>query len=238
MFRDIDIDERNVRLDDGFHLFLRDNYRSEVAAYQLGKLLGIDAIPPVVERVLFSKRGSLQIWVEKAMTEGKRLEKKLVPPDPHAWRRQLHMTLVFDNLVNNIDRNKGNLLIDGQWNVWLIDHTRTFGREQVLPKPKKIARCPRRLWERLTSTDDKTIRKVLSPYMGRYEIDALLKRRDIIIDLLKKRIETEGEKKVLFGEEDFVDEPVSPPDATDLRIAHSPLLLSVNVIPKGAKSSR
>jgi hypothetical protein len=30
----------------------------------------------------------------------------------------------FDQLIYNTDRNLGNLLIDGDWRIWMIDHTR------------------------------------------------------------------------------------------------------------------
>ena len=33
---------------------------------------------------------------------------------------------VFDELIANTDRNQGNMLIDKQWKLWLIDHTRGF----------------------------------------------------------------------------------------------------------------
>lgn len=211
VFRDIDVEYQKVRLDDGkFYLFLRDSFRSEVAAYRLGKLLGIDTIPPVVERRLFSRNGSLQLWVENAMTEAKRKEKKLNPPDARSWRRQLQTILIFDNLVNNVDRNMGNMLIDADWKVWMIDHTRTFGREQKLLTAKKISRCPRRVWERLNSLDDKTIRDAMTPYMGPFDIASLLKRRRLMIELLQKRIAAEGESKVLFNDDDPGSEPVVP----------------------------
>ena len=33
---------------------------------------------------------------------------------------------LFDQLIYNTDRNLGNLLIDKDWRLWMIDHTRAF----------------------------------------------------------------------------------------------------------------
>jgi hypothetical protein len=45
----------------------RDTYRHEVAAYELDKLLGLRLVPPVVERKIGKKKGSLQAWVDRAL---------------------------------------------------------------------------------------------------------------------------------------------------------------------------
>ena len=33
---------------------------------------------------------------------------------------------MFDNFICNKDRNAGNLLVDDDWNLYLIDHSRAF----------------------------------------------------------------------------------------------------------------
>ena len=60
------------------------------------------------------------------MDEGKRLKDKLQPPDTDLWNEQMQMVRVFDQLIYNVDRNMGNLLIGKTWRVWAIDHTRAF----------------------------------------------------------------------------------------------------------------
>ena len=62
------------------------------------------------------------------MTERTRLEEKREPPVEQQWKKQLQMMNVFDALVYNTDRNRGNMLITPDWKLWMIDHTRAFRR--------------------------------------------------------------------------------------------------------------
>jgi hypothetical protein len=212
VFRDVRVIKERVHLDDGsFVLYLRDDYRSEVVAYHLARLLRISGIPPVVERRVRNKPGSLQLWIENAMTEEKRHDGGISPPQPERWRRQIFTIRIFDNLINNNDRNLGNMLIDPDWNVWMIDHTRSFGREHVLIEPENLNRCPPWLWEQLTSIDDQTLVSAMRPYLGRFEMDAMLARRRKIVETIRQQMELEGESKVLFG---GYDDPV-PASADD-----------------------
>ena len=95
------------------------------------------------------QRGSLQIWVENADDETTRRKRNLEPPDLTRWSQQRATRIVFDALIYNRDRNQGNLLIDPDWNVWLVDHTRAFGVEARLDAPEKLTGCPAPVWERL-----------------------------------------------------------------------------------------
>ena len=56
---------------------------------------------------------------------------------------------VFDELIQNKDRNQGNILWTSDWTMWLIDHTRAFRLGQELLKPDDLTRCDRGLLERL-----------------------------------------------------------------------------------------
>jgi hypothetical protein len=178
--------------------FFRDSYIFECAAYELARLLGLDNVPPVVERRIQGVRGSLQIWVEGAMTEGTRLKKKLTPPDVPRWNRQIQIMRIFDGLVFNTDRNLGNIIIDRDWKVWMIDHTRAFRRHEELENPKGIRQCDRKLWQRLQALDAQETRQRLHPYLLDPEISALLKRRDRIVELIRQLIAEKGEDQVLF----------------------------------------
>ncbi len=88
-----------------------DSYKHEIAAYELDKLLGLDLVPPTVERTFGGTKGSLQLWVEGAMTEADRKQKKIAPPDPQAWNEQMYKVRLLHQLTDNTDfRNINNVL--------------------------------------------------------------------------------------------------------------------------------
>lgn len=182
-------------------MFFRDSYIFDLAAYELSRMLGMDNVPPVVERRLLGEKGSVQIWMENVMTETERQKKNISPPDLKRWNYQLYTMRVFDNLIYNTDRNMGNILIEKDWNVWLIDHSRAFRRYEEPNTPANLLRCERKLWERLQNLDPEEVRRRLKPYLRSVEIDALLKRRDKIVQLIRKLIAEKGEDQVLFDQE-------------------------------------
>lgn len=179
--------------------YLRDSYLSQVAAYELSQLLGMDNVPPTVVRASDGIEGSVQLWIEGAITEERRQQQGLEPPDYTLWGQRYSDMRVFDNLINNIDRNQGNLLVDAQWKLWLIDHTRAFGRDSALPQPETVRRCSRPLWEAIRGLDKSKIEQRLSSYLSAAEIRALIGRQQELIELLEQKISELGEERVLFN---------------------------------------
>lgn len=194
-------EDRRVSLGGKTVRFFRDSYRNQVAAYEMSRLLGISNVPPTVLRKMKGRKGSLQLWIENAMNEKdvSILDSSAIEENQKPKTSKLKSDMrVFDNLINNIDRNRTNILYDANWQLWLIDHTRAFGRETALPDTERLRRCSRPLWEKLRSLNDQRVYETLEPYMGKWEIRALLTRRDKIIEWLNARIEKEGEDNVLF----------------------------------------
>ena len=62
-------------------LDFQDSWRTEIAAYELDKLIGLGMVPATVERTIEGKHGSLQFWVTSKMNEEERLKKKISPAD-------------------------------------------------------------------------------------------------------------------------------------------------------------
>lgn len=177
----------------------RDAAIFEVAAYELSELLGIGRVPPAVVRSIDGAHGTVQIWMEQTTPEIELLEQgSLDPPDPARWNRQKGIMRVFDSLIANNDRNQGNLLIDSNWNIWLIDHTRAFKQSSELIDSDKLTGCERGLWASLQHVDESTIRERVEPYLGSREVRALMLRRDKLIRHLQKLIDKRGEDAVLF----------------------------------------
>ena len=176
----------------------RDSYESELAAYKINVILGLYNIPPTVYREVEGRSGSVQIWMENTTSEVDRRRKGTDPPDVTSWNRQSHNMRVFDNLINNIDRNQSNILIDEDWNLWLIDHTRSFAMDDSLPSPEKVSRCSRNLYNALKQMDEGLVRETLASILSEEEVDAFFVRRELLIKLLEDRVAEVGEAEVFY----------------------------------------
>lgn len=174
-------------------LDFEDTWRTDCAAYELDKLLGLGMVPATVERVISGERGSLTIWVENALTEQQRRDRNLLPPDPEAWSRQVFKMRMFDNLIHNIDRNLGNSLITDDWQLRLIDHSRSFRKATTLREPDQLARFSRSLLDAMARLEKSELRTRLGRYITVFQIDALLERRDRLLALAKKIAAERGE---------------------------------------------
>lgn len=58
---------------------------------------------------------------------------------------------VFTQLIADTDRNTGNLLIDADWKIWMIDFTRAFRHSRALAAPGDLQTCDRALLSKLRS---------------------------------------------------------------------------------------
>jgi hypothetical protein len=183
------IDERKLgvtTLAASTEMDFKDSWLFEVAAYELDKLLGLGMVPVTVERSYNGKKGSLQIWINDCIMESDRLKRKLDVPDPDAWNEQMFKVRVFDNLVYNIDRNLGNVLITPQWKVYMIDHSRAFKSSGALRTPKDLTRFSRSMMEKLEQLSAAAVNAACGKYLTPPEIKTMLERRDKIVALYSK----------------------------------------------------
>ena len=164
----------------------------------MNRILGLNNMPPTVYRSYNGKNGTLQLWAEGTMPDRERAEKNILPPEPAPWNHQMWDMRVFDNLINNVDRNQTNILIDPNWRLILIDHTQSFARDKTLPRPGQVIHCSRGLWHALRHLDVQTVRDRLDPYLDKTEIDALFVRQQVIIDRIRDLFIRNGEENVLF----------------------------------------
>ena len=169
-------------------------HNSEIAAYELDRVLGLDMVPPTVERRVGTDVGSVQLWVE-----GCRVIKDVdqsACPNPTEWAKQVLRQKVFDNLIANIDRNAGNILVDGEWNMVLIDHSRAFASDRM-PFEKQTTRVDRAFFEKLKALDEATVMKQVRPWlMSDGQARDILKRRDKIVAYFEKEARKRGEAAV------------------------------------------
>jgi hypothetical protein len=167
----------------------RDSWSFNVAGYKVDRLIGMNLVPPSVERRWNYKDAAFTWWLDDVMMdEEARLKQKSEPPNTNVWNQQMQMVRVFDELIANVDRNLGNLLITNDWRLWPIDHTRAFRTNRELKKPANVTRADRAVIERMKALDKETLRKATSRYLTTFQIDAILARRDAIV----KRLDSLG----------------------------------------------
>jgi hypothetical protein len=183
----------------GRELNFADSYHFNIAAYELACLLGIDDMVPVtVEREWKGRNGSLSWWVDVKMDEQERLEKGLRPPSTHLWNRQMYKVLVFSQLIYDTDRNVQNILISSDWRIWIIDFTRAFRTIRKIQDEKVLLKCERTLLAKLRGLPRAEVESAVGDHLTKWEIDALLSRRDQIVSHFDKLVAEKGESQVLF----------------------------------------
>jgi hypothetical protein len=186
------IDERQQQFTGsggGVEFDFRDSWTFNVAGYEVDRLIGMNLVPVSVERRWNYKDAAFTWWLDDVMMdEQERLKRKQEPPDVGMWNQQMQMVRVFDELIANVDRNLGNLIISKDWRLWPIDHTRAFRTNHELKKPANVTRADRGVIERMKALDKETLRKATSKYLTTFQIDAILARRDAII----KRLDSLG----------------------------------------------
>jgi hypothetical protein len=177
----------------------RDSYKFNIAAYEVAKLVGLgDMMPVTVERKYQGKTGSLSWWLPVKMDEAQRLQKKIVPPNPEAWNRQIYKMRVFAQLVYDTDRNLGNVLISEDWHLWMIDFSRAFRMRTDLENAANLVKCERQLLENLRKLDAGQVTEKTKGYLTQMEVKGIMARRDKIVAVFEKLIKEKGENQVLY----------------------------------------
>jgi len=194
-----------------------DRWRFEIAAYRLDVFLGLDMVPPTVERIFQGKKGSLQLWMEATVSLKNRMAGGPDAPAVglEAWNRKAYLQRVFDSLIANDDRNINNILIaDGDRLMILIDHSRTFrtaapydaalvyGAAGLLKardgSPYLFAQLPRAFVEKLRKMDARSVKEAVLGHLDNREVRALLGRRDLVLKEVDDLIRAKGEAAVLY----------------------------------------
>jgi len=188
-----------------------DNWKCEIAAYRLDKLLELNMVPPTVEKRFQGNRGSCMLMLENVINLRRKQEEKIKTPsyrmDP--LNKATYIQRAWDNLIANVDRNIGDVLYTKDWCMILIDHSRSFRSSKKYTKnlifdekykggPKLMKELPKAFVEKLKSLNFEQIRGAVGEYLSDEEINAVLARRDLIIEWLDKRIKELGEEKVLY----------------------------------------
>ncbi len=188
-----------------------EGWQYEIAAYEMDKLLGLNMIPPTVEREFQGEKGSLQFWVASEMSDLERMDKGIRIPKSHliSWNRHKYLARAFDCLIGNEDRTQQNIRYTKDWHTILIDHSRSFRSSRKFTrylvygkngiKGKKFFRqLPRKFVDKIDSLDFESISTVVGLYLTDKEIKAVLKRKELLLTEINEMIEENGEVNVLY----------------------------------------
>jgi len=188
-----------------------EGWQYEIAAYRLDKFLGLNMVPPTVEKKFRGRSGSCQLWIDTKMDIRTKVQQNIPVPEEHAisFERAGYLQQAFDNLIGNIDRHMGNVLITEDWRAILIDHSRAFRTEaqynkQLLFKDLSdeqnfiMKELPRTFVEKLKLLDFDLTKQIVGPYLNGEEIRKLIERKELLLEYIEKRIQKFGENAVLY----------------------------------------
>jgi hypothetical protein len=193
-------EEKTVYRVQGYTEFnFRDCYCFNIAAYRLAVLLGIDNVPMSVERTVDGRRAAMTWWIDDVvLTEEARRKSGAADPNPARFEHYRYRQRVFDELIQNRDRNLGNLLYTKDWTTWMIDHTRAFRLNRDLGKPAELLRIERPLYDSLKKLTAESLAAAVGTTLRRAEIEAVIARRDAILKTLDARMKQTSEGAVLY----------------------------------------
>jgi hypothetical protein len=187
----------------------RDSYKYNVAAYRVARMIGLDQTPPCVYREVDGQPASVCWWVDDVQfDEVKRREKKIEPPNPEYWTRQLNHIRVFDQLIDNTDRNQENVLIDKDWRLWMIDHSRAFRVTHKLRNPENLRRISQQMLDSMRKMTFEAANSDLRQFLTEPEIRSMLVRRELLLKLFSELVAEQGPEAV------YTDLPQKTPHVT------------------------
>jgi hypothetical protein len=160
-----------------------ESYKHEIAAYELDKFLGLGMIPPTVERTIDGETGAAVMWAAPTRSfkdlggvPGQGRIKGPPAARVAAWTQEITRAKMFDNLIGNIDPNLGNWLVDPEWHLILIDHTRAFTTTNRLYH--QLVAVDSELWAKMKALDEGALSRVVGAWLDKSAIEAILERRD------------------------------------------------------------
>ena len=170
----------------------KDSYKFNIAGWKLARLVDIeDMIPPSVRRSYGGMPASFTWWIDNfMMDEADRRAKNMEPPDSNAWNQENNVMQVFDQLISNVDRNQTNMVIDKDWHLWLIDHSRSFRVNKTLKDPSVLKAIDRNMLAKMKALDEPTLTKEFGSGVNKNEVRSLLARRDLIVKIFEAKGES------------------------------------------------
>ena len=193
-----------------------EGWQYEIAAYRLDKLIGLNMVPPAVEREFQGKRGALVLWAESKYSLLKMMETGVRIPDEAMdhTEKMKWLARAWDCLIANDDRTQQNVLYTADWRMILFDHSRAFrstaehtkrlvyGRNGIKMTaqgtPYLFRRLPRWFVEKIKTLTFEAIKGAVGTTLTDKEIRAILDRRELLLKEIADMVTEQGEAAVIY----------------------------------------
>ena len=169
-----------------------ESYKSEIAAYELDKLLGMVMVPVSVEKRWKGQTAAAILWLTP-IHPWKEMEAR---PKPAKWVRQVARMKMFDDFICNKDRNAGNLMVDDDWNLFLIDHSRAFITDKDLAV--KLEHIDPEVWNKILALDEPALTAAIGKWVEGGVVRSMLARREKMKAAIDKLVAANGEAAVFL----------------------------------------
>ena len=199
VFKTIDVKKPGIsQFARGSEMNFQDSWKCEIPAYVVDLMIGLRMVPATVERTINGQQGSLQWWIQSVMSEAERLKKGAAPPDPDEFERRMLKMYLFDELIANVDRHLNNVKITADFDLRLIDHSRSFRETRTLKDPARLTRFSQSLLDGIAKLEYQELRKRTVRWLEDGQIRAVIVRRDAILALVKTLVAEKGEAAVFY----------------------------------------
>jgi hypothetical protein len=176
-------------------------WQHEIAAFRLDRLLGLHMVPAVVERKVGRRTGSLRVALEDALdlvsiksyeglegldreSLGARIAERY-GLHVEALRRTALQMWVFDALIGNPSRaDEDKLILPAEGRGALVNHEHAFplSREVTAYLPEPCPPLDPALGMGIRQLTRESVAGAVGGYLSGAQIDALLARRDVVLE--------------------------------------------------------